>query len=91
MSLVLDSSATLAWIYSDEVTEAIEQLFATVDTGAHVPALWRLEVANTLTIALRRGRIGAEFRRGALDDLTAPHYDRHLYGHPRVGGNTSAR
>jgi predicted nucleic acid-binding protein len=34
-----------------------------------VPALWRLEVANSLTIAVRRGRIDAEFRRAALDDL----------------------
>jgi predicted nucleic acid-binding protein len=70
MSLVLDSSATLAWIYSDEVTEGMRQLFHTVaDTGAFVPALWRLEVANSLTIAVRRGRIDAEFRRAALDDL----------------------
>ena len=70
MSLVLDSSATLAWIYSDEVTDGIRRLFDTVaDTGAFVPALWRLEVANSLTIAVRRGRIDVEFRRAALDDL----------------------
>jgi len=70
MSLVLDSSATLAWIYSDEVTDGIRRLFDTVaDTGAFVPALWRLEVANRLTIAVRRGRVDAEFRRAALDDL----------------------
>ena len=70
MSLVLDSSATLAWIYSDEVTDGIRLLFASVaDAGAFVPALWRLEVANSLTIAIRRGRIDAEFRRAALDDL----------------------
>jgi len=70
MSLVLDSSATLAWIYSDEVTEGVRELFDTVaDAGAFVPALWRLEVANSLTIAVRRGRIDAEFRRAALDDL----------------------
>jgi predicted nucleic acid-binding protein len=71
MSLVLDSSATLAWIYSDEVAEGVRELFDTVaDTGAFVPALWRLEVANSLTVAVRRGRIDAEFRRAALDDLT---------------------
>jgi predicted nucleic acid-binding protein len=70
MSLVLDSSATLAWIYSDEVTQGVRELFDIVaDTGAFVPALWRLEVANSLTIAVRRGRIDAEFRRAALDDL----------------------
>ncbi len=43
-----------AWIYSDETTEAIRQLFDSVaDTGAIV----RLEVANSLTVVVRRGRI----------------------------------
>src|SRR5713101_6247905 len=86
MSLVLDSSATLAWIYSDETTEAIRLLFDSVaDTGALVPALWRLEVANSLTVAVRRGRIDAEFRRAALDDLallditTDAHTDTHAW------------
>ena len=70
MSLVLDSSATLAWIYGDETTAAIHQLFDTVaNTGAIVPMLWRLEVANSLNVAMRRGRIDAAFRRAALDDL----------------------
>ena len=70
MSLVLDSSATLAWIYSDETTEPIRRLFdAVADDGAVVPALWRLEVANSLTVAVRRGRIDADFRRAALVDL----------------------
>ena len=70
MSLVLDSSATLAWIYSDETTDAIRALFDQVaDAGAVVPSLWRLEVANSLTIAVRRGRIDVDFRRAALADL----------------------
>ena len=70
MSLVLDSSATLAWIYGDETTERIRRLFDSVaDDGAVVPALWRLEVANSLTVAVRRGRIDADFRRAALVDL----------------------
>jgi hypothetical protein len=45
VSLVLDSSATLAWIYSDETTEPIGRIFQTVaDDGAVVPArsgAWR--------------------------------------------------
>jgi hypothetical protein len=56
VSLVLDSSATLAWIYSDEINDSIRHVFEIVaDEGAIVPALWRLEVANSLTIAVRRG------------------------------------
>jgi predicted nucleic acid-binding protein len=70
VSLVLDSSATLAWVYGDEATDAIRALFDQVaDTGAVVPSLWRLEVANSLTVAVRRGRIDADFRRAALADL----------------------
>jgi predicted nucleic acid-binding protein len=70
VSLVLDSSATLAWIYSDETTDPIRRLFDAVgEEGAVVPALWRLEIANSLTVAVRRRRIEANFRRAALTDL----------------------
>ena len=70
MSLVLDSSATLAWIFSYETTEAIRSIFVQVIArGAVVPALWRLEVANSLTTAVRRGRIERAFHDSALADL----------------------
>lgn len=70
MSLVLDSSTTLAWIYGDETTDAVRRVFDRVaDRGAQVPALWRLEVANSLTMAVRRGHIAADFRQAALADL----------------------
>jgi predicted nucleic acid-binding protein len=87
VSLVLDSSATLAWIYSDETTDSIRRVFDEVaEEGAIVPGLWRLEVANSLTVAVRRGRIDAEFRRASLADLallnitTDPHTDSHAWG-----------
>ena len=86
MSLVLDSSAALAWIYADETSEAVRQVFDMVaENGALVPLLWRLEVANSLTVAVRRGRIGAEFRNAALADLalldiaTDAHTDAHSW------------
>ena len=70
-SLILDSSATLAWIYGDESTEAIRRVFEIVaESGALVPALWRLEVANSLTVAVRKRRIDPDFRRAALGDLS---------------------
>lgn len=70
MSLVLDSSATLAWICGDETTDAIRTVFDQVAEGwAAVPVLWRLEVANSLTMGIRRGRIDTDFRRAALADL----------------------
>lgn len=71
MSLVLDSSATLAWVYNDETTEPIRQLFKRiVDSGAWVPGLWRLEVGNILEMGIRRGRHDARFRDATFADLS---------------------
>jgi predicted nucleic acid-binding protein len=48
--------------------------------------LWRLEIANSLTVAVRRGRIDANFRRAALSDLallditTDAETDAHAWG-----------
>jgi predicted nucleic acid-binding protein len=70
VSLILDSSATLARVFPDERTEAILNLFKLVASdGAVVPELWRLEVANTLNVGIRRGRITKENRIGILADL----------------------
>lgn len=70
MSIVLDASLTLAWLLPDEGSARIDSLFEHLLTqGAVVPAHWRLEVANTLLMAERRGRVGADFRSGALADL----------------------
>ena len=71
MSLVLDSSATLAWLYRDEVSDSIRRIFDLISTdGAWVPSLWRLEVANGLQIGIRRRRIDASYRSAALADLS---------------------
>lgn len=70
MSLVLDSSVTLAWLYTDELAPATQQVLdRVIANGAWVPSLWRLEVANSLQGGVRRRRISAEFRDSALTDL----------------------
>jgi len=70
VSAVLDSSVTLAWLCSDELTDPVRQVFERVTaTRAWVPALWRLEVANCLHMAVRRKRIDAAFRDASLADL----------------------
>ncbi|MGA7908162.1 MAG: type II toxin-antitoxin system VapC family toxin, partial [Candidatus Sulfotelmatobacter sp.] len=70
MSLVLDSSVALAWIYADETTEAILGLFDNVRIhGAWVPGLWRWEIANVLQLNVRRGRHAGDFRDAALASL----------------------
>lgn len=87
MSLVLDSSITLAWVYSDETTPAVRQVFDLLSRdGAWVPGLWRLEVANVLEMNVRRKRHNADFRDVTLADLAQlrieidSETDRHAWG-----------
>jgi predicted nucleic acid-binding protein len=68
--VVIDSSVTLAWIYDDERTPAVERVFDQVIVdGAWVPTLWHVEVANGLQMGIRRKRIDEEFRGRAFADL----------------------
>ena len=70
MSLVLDGSTTVAWIYQDEISDATGRILALVtESGAWVPSIWRLEVANGLQTGIRRGRIDTTYRDAALSDL----------------------
>jgi len=87
LSLVLDSSVTLAWVHSAETTGAISGVLTRVtEAGAWVPGLWRLEVANVLEMGVRKGRTDAAFRDAALADLALlpitvdPETDRHAWG-----------
>jgi predicted nucleic acid-binding protein len=71
VSLVLDSSTTLAWFYADETTPGIRRVFELlVKSGAWVPSLWRLEVANILEMGIRRGRHDIAFQQATLADLS---------------------
>jgi len=46
VSVVLDASMTIAWLFRDERTELPQALLRSVAVeGALVPAIWRLEVA----------------------------------------------
>lgn len=87
MSLVIDSSITLAWFFEDERTERADVVMRQVaKAGAVVPALWRLEIANALQSALRRKRINAAFRDASIADLRSfpiavdSETDRHAWG-----------
>jgi predicted nucleic acid-binding protein len=57
-AFVLDASIALAWCFVDEATPASDVLLDRLaDEEAVAPALWRLEVANALAMAERRGRL----------------------------------
>lgn len=60
MSFVLDTSVAVAWLFEDEASAEADALAARVaQDGAMTPSLWRLEVANVLLQAEKRGRIAA--------------------------------
>ena len=72
MSLVIDASITLAWLFKDERTDKSRLVFDEVlAKGAVVPVLWRFEIANSLQMAVRRRRILPVDRDESLIDLAA--------------------
>jgi predicted nucleic acid-binding protein len=87
MSMVLDSSVTLAWIYNEQTSPEVDRVLQDLnDQGAWVPSLWRLEVANILEMGVRRGRHNAAFRDATLADLALlpisidPDTETHAWG-----------
>jgi predicted nucleic acid-binding protein len=68
LSLVLDCSATLSFLLPDEAapTGLLDRIS---NQGAWVPALWKLEVANALSVAVRRQRISIDIRNRLLRAL----------------------
>jgi predicted nucleic acid-binding protein len=84
--LVLDCSAALGWSNPGELTDPLQiVLDEVVEFGAWVPGLWRLEVANGLQMAVRKGRItGADRERvlanlSELNILIDPHTDENAW------------
>jgi predicted nucleic acid-binding protein len=87
MTLVLDSSVTLAWVHNEETTPAVlHVLDRVIASGAWVPSLWRIEVANVLEMSVRRNRMGSDLRDKALANLSLlpisldPETDRQAWG-----------
>ena len=89
MSLVLDTSATLAWVYPDETMPPIREVFHQVEeSGAWVPSLWKLEIANLLETGVRRHRHSTDFRDVSLADLALLPIQVDLDTHKHAWGAT---
>jgi predicted nucleic acid-binding protein len=75
MTLVLDASFCLAWIFARERTEQAELADRVLQRRGQemwvVPSLWPLEVANALLVAERRGVIQPELSDAFLRRLAA--------------------
>ena len=60
---ILDASFALTWCFTEESTPLTNRIRDQLKDGkpsALVPTLWRLEISNTLLVALRRKRITEE-------------------------------
>lgn len=57
--IIVDASVAVAWCISTEATPVTDRMLVSVArTGMIVPAIWWIEVANSLIMAGRRGRLG---------------------------------
>lgn len=57
-TFVLDASVTMSWCFEDEVSSYAESVLSHLRRDdAVVPPIWPMEVANTLLIGERRGRV----------------------------------
>lgn len=70
MSIALDASMAMAWCFEDERNPESDAILDRIITeGAIVPSLWKIEVANSLQVAIRRKRIDRQYRDLALARL----------------------
>jgi predicted nucleic acid-binding protein len=90
VSVVVDASMTIAWLFRDERTETPQLVLRRVASeGGLVPSLWRLEVANMLRNAVRRRRCDQGYatrclqRLGRLGIMIDSETDAHVWGATR--------
>ena len=70
--IVVDASATAAWIFDDENSPYADAVFDLVKTsGALVPRFWHIEMRNVLLSGERRNRIAARQADQHLANLLA--------------------
>ena len=57
-AIVVDASVASSWCLDDETSLTREQVGVLFETFAcHVPAIFRIEVANAINVGVRRGRL----------------------------------
>lgn len=67
-AFVADASVAVAWVHPAQATPQTAAMLEAIAEGAtlEVPALWPLEVANALTVLVRRRKLTADERQTAL-------------------------
>jgi predicted nucleic acid-binding protein len=67
-AFVADASVAVGWVHPAQATSETEATLDAIAEGAilEVPALWPLEVANALTVLVRRRKLTQDERETAL-------------------------
>ena len=67
-AFVADASVAVGWVHPAQASRETGAMLDAIAGGAGlvVPALWPLEVANALTVLVRRRKLTAEERRAGL-------------------------
>jgi predicted nucleic acid-binding protein len=75
MAWVFDASIAIAWCIADENTPETEVLLDRLESEpAFVPNLWHLEIANVLTMAMRKkARLSVAQRTQFLESIAKAH------------------
>ncbi len=70
---VADASVAIGWVHPGQATRESDSMLAAIDEGSafDVPGLWLLEVANALTVLVRRKKLTEQERQIALGWLRA--------------------
>lgn len=67
-AVVIDSSIGIGWVHPSQSTELTRSVLTATREGAaiHVPAIWHLEMANALIVAVHRKLMTDAHRQAAL-------------------------
>jgi len=70
---IADASVAMGWVHPAQATSETAAMLDAIEGGAvlEVPALWPLEVANALTVLVRRRKLAEEDRQTGLGWLRA--------------------
>ena len=67
-AFIADASVAVGWVHPDQATTQTGAMLDAIAEGAtlEVPALWPLEVANALTVLVRRRKLTEDDRQAGL-------------------------
>lgn len=67
-AFIADASVAIGWVHPAQATSETAAMLEAIEAGAvlEVPALWPLEVANALSVLVRRRKLAEEDRQTGL-------------------------